>query len=173
MDPTAAPAGEATMWANAFTTHRLSAGRSWDAVADEFRARLWETVEACLPGVRSHAVEEVLTSPDDLTRRTGALNAGSHLAPTLRQSLGGRPAPGLAGHRALVGLYLSGAGTNPGGGVSGLPGRATAQRVLTDLAGGVLGHRRLVALARRSGAQLAAGAKAVSAARAAGRAASS
>jgi hypothetical protein len=33
-------------------------------------------------------------------------------------------------------LYLTGAGTFPGGGVSGLPGRNTAQALLTDLGSG-------------------------------------
>ena len=165
MDATAAPEGGATMWANAFTTHRLGGGRTWDDASDEFLSGMWETVEACLPGVRPHVTDEILTTPDRLARRTGEENAGNHLAPTLAQSLGRRPAPGAAGHRALPGLYLSGAGTNPGGGISGLPGRAAARRVLTDMAGGRLGRRRVVAFARRGGAQLAAGTRAVSAAR--------
>jgi hypothetical protein len=44
-----------------------------------------------------------------------------------------RPALGAGGYRTpLSGLYLSGAGTHPQGGVSGLPGKLSAQTVLLD-----------------------------------------
>jgi phytoene dehydrogenase-like protein len=45
-----------------------------------------------------------------------------------------RPALGAGGYRtALEGLYLSGAGTHPSGGVSGLPGKHAATTLLKDL----------------------------------------
>jgi phytoene dehydrogenase-like protein len=44
-----------------------------------------------------------------------------------------RPARGLGGYRTPIkGLYLAGAGTHPGGGVSGWPGRLAAQTALAD-----------------------------------------
>jgi phytoene dehydrogenase-like protein len=44
-----------------------------------------------------------------------------------------RPARGLGGFRTPVrGLYLAGAGTHPGGGVSGWPGRLAAQTALRE-----------------------------------------
>ena len=44
-----------------------------------------------------------------------------------------RPLLGFASHRMpLDGLYLCGAGAHPGGGVTGLPGRAAARAVLAD-----------------------------------------
>ncbi len=44
-----------------------------------------------------------------------------------------RPSRGLGDHRTPVeGLYISGAGTNPTGGIAGTPGRAAAKRVLED-----------------------------------------
>ena len=48
--------------------------------------------------------------------------------------LGGlRPTAALASHRTPVeGLYISGAGTAPVGGISGSPGRAAARAVLKD-----------------------------------------
>jgi phytoene dehydrogenase-like protein len=46
-----------------------------------------------------------------------------------------RPLPDLAGYRTPVpGLYLTGAGTHPGGGVAGASGRNTAHVVLADAA---------------------------------------
>ena len=45
-----------------------------------------------------------------------------------------RPLPGWAQYRTPVdGLYLCGAGTHPGGGVTGAPGYNAARRILRDL----------------------------------------
>ena len=44
-----------------------------------------------------------------------------------------RPTPELSGHRTPVaGLYFSGAGTNPTGGIAGSPGRRAARVLLGD-----------------------------------------
>jgi phytoene dehydrogenase-like protein len=52
---------------------------------------------------------------------------------TLDQFLYMRPVPGYAQYRAPVeGLYLCGAGTHPGGGVTGLPGYNAAREILKD-----------------------------------------
>ena len=138
-DASVAPQGSATMWANAFMPRRL-AGRSWEDAAAEAADGVWRTIDACLRGIRSSVVHEVLTSPEELTALTGADNAGSHVAPTLRQTLGRRPAPGLGNYRTPVeGIYLSGAGTHPGSSVSGAPGRACARVILDDV--GLAGRR--------------------------------
>jgi len=67
---------------------------------------------------------------------------------TLDQLFGYRPTPALSGYRTPIqGLYLSGSGVHPGGGLNGIPGHNTAQVVLQDLgyvksaSGGGLGHR--------------------------------
>jgi beta-carotene ketolase (CrtO type) len=53
---------------------------------------------------------------------------------SLDQLLSFRPSPSLAGYRTPVGgLFLTGAGTHPGGGVTGLPGRNAAAVVLETL----------------------------------------
>ena len=81
--------------------------------------------------------DSVFTSAEDLTLRTGAVNAGAHVSTIITQLLAGRPARGSADHRSgIAGLYLTGAGTNPGPSVSGLPGRACAEAILADLAAG-------------------------------------
>jgi phytoene dehydrogenase-like protein len=44
-----------------------------------------------------------------------------------------RPVPGWAHYKTPIdGLYLCGAGTHPGGGVTGAPGYNAAQRILGD-----------------------------------------
>jgi beta-carotene ketolase (CrtO type) len=152
LDPSAAPDGAATAWINGFVAHHLATDGGWERGATVASERVWATVETCLPGVQSLVTEEVFTSAEDLTRRTGAVNAGAHVSTIISQLLGGRPARGSADHRSGIdGLYLTGAGTNPGPSISGLPGRACAEAVLADLAGtdGLGRVRRPVASARR------------------------
>ena len=44
-----------------------------------------------------------------------------------------RPTQALGDHRTpIAGLYLSGAGTNPTGGIAGTPGRLAAKALLAD-----------------------------------------
>ena len=132
-DPGAAPAGRATMWANSFTARHLH-GRPWTDATTEATEGLWRTIDSCLPGVQEHVEHQLLTTPDDLTALTGAENPGSHVAPVPSQTLGSRPARGFGNyHTPIDGIFLTGAGTHPGGGVSGAPGRASAQAVLRSL----------------------------------------
>ena len=57
-----------------------------------------------------------------------------HLDLVPAQLLGRRPLPGWAHYRTpITGLYLCGAGTHPGGGVSGLSGRNAAREILRSL----------------------------------------
>jgi len=135
LDPSAAPAGAATAWINGFVAHRLRGPAHWGDLTGVAMDRIWSTIDSCLPGVRDLVVEEIFTSPDDLERWLGAGNPGSHIAPTLSQLTNSRPIRGCADHRSGVGgLYFTGAGTNPGPGISGLPGRACARAMLADLA---------------------------------------
>ena len=62
-----------------------------------------------------------------------------------------RPTPALAGQRVpgLPGLYLAGASTHPGGGVSGNSGRTAARLVLADRTPLARGRRALTGLAGR------------------------
>ena len=65
--------------------------------------------------------------------RIGGTGNPNHIDLTLDQMFGWRP-PGAAGHRTeLPWLYLTGAGTPPGGGLSGVSGRAAATALLHDL----------------------------------------
>ena len=135
MDPTMAPDGRASMWINGFVAREVARAGGWPAEAPSAIEKIWSTVDACLPGVREVVTHSVLTTPSDLTERTSAVSAGSHVAVTVEQLLGGRPVQGCGDHRLAEGLYLTGAGTNPGPGISGLPGRRCAHAILDDLAG--------------------------------------
>ena len=103
-------------------------GRARDVVADRVIAQLGE-VFPNLPGSVLH--REVLT-PLDLERRL-ALTGGHHLHGDMSpdQLLFLRPVRGCADYRTpMPRVYLCGAGTHPGGGVTGANGRNCAREVL-------------------------------------------
>ena len=156
VDPGLAPSGAATMWANAVTAREVQ-GRTWAQAAGEATEGIWRTIDACLPDVRSHVVHEVLTSPSDLTALTGADNPGNHVAPTAAQWLGRRPTRRMGNYATPIdGIFVTGAGTHPGGGINGASGRACAQAVLRSI-GSHRGMRRLGragAIARQIGASI-------------------
>lgn len=129
-----APDGGAVAWVSTFVPWRPAEG-AWDQAALEAAAdRAWATAEHAL-GSRLEVRERRLTGPEDWVRRTGMAHANpNQVEMSVDQLLGGRPSPRLAHYRTpIAGLYLSGAGTHPGGGVTGQPGRNTANALLADL----------------------------------------
>jgi len=135
LDPSLAPEGGHTLWLSSFAPYRRRDGRSWDETKEEFAERLLDQLSLYAPNVRDVLIASKLTSPLDWERRTGSIRGNpNHLDMTLDQILGYRPLPELSGYRTPVqGLYLSGSGTHPGGGVTGDPGYNTAHIILQDL----------------------------------------
>jgi phytoene dehydrogenase-like protein len=72
-----------------------------------------------------------------------------------------RPTPALSGYRVpgLPGLYLAGASTHPGGGVSGNSGRTSARVLLADRRPVSRARSAAVRGLRRATARLRAGAR--------------
>jgi beta-carotene ketolase (CrtO type) len=135
LDPSLAPAGGHTLWVSSFAPYNRRDGRTWDEAKQEFAERMLDRLCLYTPNVRDVIVASELTSPADWERRTGSIRGNpNHLDMTLDQILGYRPVPELSGYRTHIGgLYLTGSGTHPGGGISGNPGYNTAQVVLQDL----------------------------------------
>ena len=81
-----------------------------------------------------HEIGRVVHTPLDFERRFATPKGAYFHVDMLPFRLGmNRPARGLGGYRTPIsGLYLAGAGTHPGGGVSGWPGRLAAQTALAD-----------------------------------------
>jgi phytoene dehydrogenase-like protein len=135
LDPSAAPSGGGTVWLSAFVPARLK-DRPWDRSVEEEAAERMLDGFAKIVGtdLRPFIVDRRITGPAGWEQRIGsALGSPNHIDLTLDQLFGWRP-PGVAGYRtALPWLYLTGAGTFPGGGVSGIPGRNAAQALLGDL----------------------------------------
>jgi len=112
----------------------LPDGRSWDDEREAAADLIIDTVEARAPGFKASVVGRMILSPLDLERKFGLAGGDiMHGAMTLDQLWSARPFLGQGDYRgALPGLYLCGAGTHPGGGVTGLPGRNAAREILTD-----------------------------------------
>ena len=133
LDETLAPPGRHTVYlACPSAPAHLRGGRRWDDVAEEFADRMVATVEARAPGFASTVVERRVRHPEQMAAELRWPNAHPMYGDIgLDQLAFFRPTRALASHVAPVrGLFLTGAGTAPVGGVAGSPGRAAAKAVL-------------------------------------------
>jgi len=136
LDDSLAPAGQHV--ASLFCQHvapTLPEGRSWDDHRDEVADLMIATVDRYAPGFAQSVLGRQIKSPLDLERDFGLLGGDIfHGALSLNQLFSARPMLGQAAYRgALAGLYLCGAGTHPGGGVTGAPGHNAARVIAADL----------------------------------------
>jgi phytoene dehydrogenase-like protein len=106
----------------------------WPARKEEFVERCLETVEDRAPGFRASIVGVATHTPDEMERAGRWPGAHPMYLDLALDQLGPfRPTRRLGRHRTPVqGLYLSGAGTGPTGGIAGTPGRAAARALLAD-----------------------------------------
>jgi phytoene dehydrogenase-like protein len=145
-DPSLAPEGKhvATVDINSqpYTLAPDGSQGDWDSIKEGIADRVLKELDGYFPGISDSVLHRQVLSPLDLERLLGI--TGGHalhgeMAPD--QLFMNRPVRGYADYRTPVaGLYLCGAGTHPGGGVSGANGRNCAGEVLRDLR---RGRRRL------------------------------
>lgn len=131
VDDSLAPAGQhvASLFCQQFDP-----AHDWDADEDKAADTIIDTVEAYAPGFRASILGRQILSPLGLERKFG-LTGGDimHGNMSLDQLWSARPVLGHGAYRGpLKGLYMCGAGTHPGGGVTGAPGHNCAQEVLAD-----------------------------------------
>jgi len=141
LDDSLAPAGQHV--ASLFCQHvapELPGGRSWDDHREEVADLMIETVERFAPGFKASVLGRQALSPLDLERTFGLVGGDiMHGALSLDQLFSARPVLGYGDYRTpLAGLYQCGAGTHPGGGVTGAPGHNAAREILKDLRRGRL-----------------------------------
>jgi phytoene dehydrogenase-like protein len=112
----------------------LPHGRSWDDEREAVADLMIDTVEGFAPGFRSLVLGRQVLSPLDLERTFGLVGGDIfHGRLELDQLFSARPVLGHGAYRSPVpGLYLCGAGTHPGGGVTGAPGHNAAREILKD-----------------------------------------
>lgn len=135
LDDTLAPPGQHV--ASLFCQHvapELPGGRDWDDHREEVADLMIDTVDHWAPGFRDLVLGRQIHSPKDLERKFGLVGGDIfHGALSLDQLFSARPVLGHADHRSPIkGLYQCGAGTHPGGGVTGAPGHNAAREILRD-----------------------------------------
>jgi phytoene dehydrogenase-like protein len=136
VDDTLAPRGQhvASLFCQQFAPV-LPDGRHWDDEREAAADQIIDTVNAHAPNFRASVLGRMILSPTDLERTFG-LSGGDimHGAMSIDQLWAARPFLGHGHYRGPVkGLYMCGASTHPGGGVTGAPGHNAAREVLSDL----------------------------------------
>jgi phytoene dehydrogenase-like protein len=135
-DATLAPPGRhvVTIWGQWYP-YALADGGDWDALAAGEARRLIDAVDGFAPGFAASVLETYVQTPLALQRELSLPHGNvMHVEMGLASMFGFRPTPALSGYRVpgLAGLYLAGASTHPGGGVSGNSGRTAARVLLRD-----------------------------------------
>jgi phytoene dehydrogenase-like protein len=135
LDDSLAPPGQHV--ASLFCQHvapQLPNGESWDTHRDTVADLMIETVNNYAPNFKAAVLGRQIKSPLDLERTFGLVGGDIfHGALTLDQMFSARPMLGYGNYRGpLQGLYMCGAGTHPGGGVTGAPGHNAAREIISD-----------------------------------------
>ena len=116
-----------------FVPYKLKEG-DWTTRRDEFVNNVIEQLEKYALGLRNLIVASQVITPRDLEETYGL--SGGHIhhgEQTLDQFFTFRPLISWAQYRTpLKRLYLCGAGTHPGGGITGLPGANAAREIARD-----------------------------------------
>jgi len=137
LDPTMAPAGMHTVWIEFFAPYNIAGlegtgdrGTGWtDTLKHQVADRVVDKLAEYAPNVKTATIARRVESPAELGERLGARKGNYyHIDMTLEQMVFFRPLPEIANYKTPIdGLYLTGAGTHPGGSISGMPGRNCAR----------------------------------------------
>ena len=135
LDETLAPSGHHV--ASLFCQHvapKLPDGRSWDDARETVADLMIDTVESYAQGFKASVIARQILSPLDLEREFGLVGGDIfHGRLSLDQLYSARPVLGHADYRSPIpGLYMCGASTHPGGGVTGAPGHNAAREMIRD-----------------------------------------
>ena len=131
LDDTLAPEGQhvASLFCQQFDPDL-----DWDKHRETAADLILDQVERVAPGFKKLVLGLQILSPLDLEREFG-LTKGDimHGNMSLDQMFSARPLLGHGNYRAPIkGLYMCGAGTHPGGGVTGAPGHNAAREIIRD-----------------------------------------
>ncbi len=132
-DPSLAPRGKHVLSLETrYTPFKLSGDLSWDEIKEQVAESLLEIYSEYCPGVEKLVSKKYVASPVDWERELNLPHGNFlHADMSLDQLFNLRPAIGISHYETPIeGLFITGAGTHPGGGVSGAPGYNAAQVIL-------------------------------------------
>lgn len=134
-DPTLAPAGQHVMSIQMqYAPYHLRESE-WAQQKEALTQTILDALSQYAPDLRDHILHAQTLTPADLEMQYSLADGGLyHGQMMLDQLLFMRPVPGWGHYRTpIAGLYFNGAGTHPGGGITGEPGRLAAQEIMKDL----------------------------------------
>jgi phytoene dehydrogenase-like protein len=136
LDPSLCPPGRHVMSiCLQFAPYRLANNGDWNLRRGELTTIALRTLERYSPGISNLIEHRQVLTPVDLEQGFG-LTRGHilHGEPALDQLFTMRPMLGWAQYRTPIeGLFLCGAGTHPGGGITGASGRNAAHAIIKYL----------------------------------------
>ncbi len=142
LDPSMAPVGKHTAWIEFFAPYQIAGaegtglkGTGWtDELKNKVADRVIDKLADYSPNVKNSIIARRVESPAELGERLGSYKGNYyHIDMTLDQMVFFRPLPELANYKTPIeGLFLTGAGTHPGGSISGMPGRNCARIFLHE-----------------------------------------
>lgn len=133
-DPSLAPSGAHVMSIHVqYAPYKLKDG-DWNSRREEFGDLIVNALSDFAPNLKQLILHRQVITPRDLEQTYGL--AGGHIfhgEQALDQFFLFRPLIGWAQYRTPIkGLYLCGAGTHPGGGITGQPGANAAREIIQD-----------------------------------------
>ncbi len=153
LDPSMAPEDKHTLWIEFFAPYQIAGaegkglnGTGWtDELKNKVADRVLDKLADYAPNLKHSIIARRVESPAELGERLGSYKGNYyHIDMTLDQMIFLRPLPEIANYKTPIkNLYLTGAGTHPGGSISGMPGRNCAHVFLRS-------HQPLIAKAQRS-----------------------
>jgi phytoene dehydrogenase-like protein len=133
-DPSVAPPGRHLVSVRVkFEPSRLRRG-SWAQHRQQAADQVIDLLTEYAPNFRRSVLDHVLYTPDDIEERIGLTDGNiHHINHSAQNMLGGRLFPGGGYRTPIPGLYMCGAGTHPGGDVTGAPGHNAAKFLLSEV----------------------------------------
>ena len=134
LDPSQAPDGQDTVYLYcSVAPYRPEDG--WSTAKDKAAQGILETASLYYDELQTLEIGRQILTNDDIAERTHATGGNiTHVDTVLSRFGPMRPARGLGGYRTPIsGLYLGGAGSHPGGGITGGPGYVSARTIIKDL----------------------------------------
>ena len=143
LDPSQAPDGQDTVYLYSSVVPSQPEG-GWAAAKDKVAQGVVETASLYYDDISSLEIDRQVLNNEDIAELTGATGGNITHVDTVLSRFGPlRPARGLGGYRTPIpALYLGGAGSHPGGGISGGPGYVSSHTVIRDLRRAEGGGRR-------------------------------
>ena len=135
LDPSQAPEGQDTLYLYcAVAPYEPVDG--WDATKDAAGEAIVAQASQYYGGIEDLELGRQVLTNEDIGERVHATGGNvTHVDMVIGRAGPGRPARGFGGFKTPIdGLFLSGAGTHPGGGITGAPGYNAAREVLRTTA---------------------------------------